>query len=158
MIREYSRICLVILVLKEHSKVKLGTSKLIFQCFKSIFWTSMSIFDSPTSYCWTSMSISGGPTAYYWTSMSILNSRNSLRRVGRRRAPAGGRWRRQRRRFPKNSGHLAEPSSNVPRNKISRSGNPSLRFSANQCSLGCVLVRADLECHSHLCLSLHCHG
>ena len=37
--------------------------------------------------------------------------------------------RRRRRRFPKNSGHLAEPCSNVPRNQISRSGNPSLRFS-----------------------------
>ena len=33
-------------------------------------------------------------------------------------------WRRRR---PNNSGHLAEPCSNVPRNQISRSGNPSLR-------------------------------
>ena len=35
-------------------------------------------------------------------------------------------WRRWRRRRPNNSGHLAEPWSNVPRNQISRSGNPSL--------------------------------
>ena len=33
----------------------------------------------------------------------------------------------QQRRRPNNSGHLAEPWSNVPRNQISRSGNPSLR-------------------------------
>ena len=33
-----------------------------------------------------------------------------------------------RRRFPNNSGHLPEPWSNVRRNQISRSGNPSLRL------------------------------
>ena len=33
-----------------------------------------------------------------------------------------------RRRFPNYSGHLAEPWSNVPRNQISRAGNPSLRW------------------------------
>ena len=37
------------------------------------------------------------------------------------------RQRRRRRRFPKNSGIWAEPWSNVPRNQISRAGNPSLR-------------------------------
>ena len=41
------------------------------------------------------------------------------RRAG---APAGER----RRWFPKNSGIWAEPWSNVPRNQISRAGNPSL--------------------------------
>ena len=90
MTREYSRIFLkVILVLENLSKVNFWTSKIISQYFKCIFWTSMSIFQSLTAYYWTSMSISGGPSAYYWTSMSILNSRNSLRGVGGRRAPAG---------------------------------------------------------------------
>ena len=67
------------------------------------------------------MSIFGGPTTYYWTSMSILNSRNSLRGVGGRQVPA------RPRRRPNNSGHLAEAWSNVPRNQMFGSGNPSLR-------------------------------
>ena len=42
MTREYSRILFkVILVFKNLSKVNFWTSKLIFGCFKSIFWTSM---------------------------------------------------------------------------------------------------------------------
>ena len=88
------------------------TSKSFLNLFQCRFWTSMFIFDFPT--------------AYYWTSMSILNCRNSLRRVWGRRAPAGGRA--GQRRFPKNSGHLADPCSNMHRNQISRSGNPSLRL------------------------------
>ena len=39
---EYSWIFLkIILASKQHPKVNFGTSKLIFECFKSIFWTSM---------------------------------------------------------------------------------------------------------------------
>ena len=66
MTREYSRIfSKVILVLKTHPKVNFWTSKLIFECFKSIFWPLMSILDSPIAYNFISMSISGGPSAYY---------------------------------------------------------------------------------------------
>ena len=55
MTREHSRICLKdILVLENLSKVHFWISKLIFEGFKSIFWTPTSIFDSPTAYYWTS--------------------------------------------------------------------------------------------------------
>ena len=86
MTRESSRISFkVILVLKQHSKVRFWPSKLIFELSSSIFWTSMSIFDSPTAQNWTSMSISGGPTAYqmdlnahFWRSHCILNGPQHL--------------------------------------------------------------------------------
>ena len=52
---EYSRIFLkVILVLENLSEVDFWTSKQIFECFKSMFWTLMTMFDSPTAYYWTS--------------------------------------------------------------------------------------------------------
>ena len=47
----------IISVLENPSKVKFSTSKLSFECFHCIFWTSMSIFDSPTAYHRTSMPI-----------------------------------------------------------------------------------------------------
>ena len=65
-------------------------------------------------------------------SHSIKPASESWRPVGRLEGGSGGAAGppgsiRRRRRFPNNSGHLAEPWSNVPRKQISRSGNPSLR-------------------------------
>ena len=55
MIQEYSRIFLkVILASKQSWKVHFWTSKLIFECFKSIFWTSMPPMPQSYSILWTS--------------------------------------------------------------------------------------------------------
>ena len=125
MLLEYFRIFLkVILASKQPSKVNFWISKLIFECFKSIFWTLMPPMPQSYSIFWTSMP----PMPQSYSILLDLNASNAselfhiLDLGGRRR-----RRRRRRRRFPKNSGHLAEPWSNVPRNKISRAGNPSLR-------------------------------
>ena len=58
------------------------------------------------SYSWTSMPILRHSNSNYWTSMA-------------------SKWRRRQR--PNNSGHLAKPWDNAPRNQISRSVHPSLR-------------------------------
>ena len=60
----------------------------------------------------------------------------------------GGRRRRRRRRFPKNSGIWAEPWSNVPRNKISRAGNPSLRLSRKYGSTTTVITQIGFRQNS----------
>ena len=120
---EYSRIFLkVILASKQPSKVNFRTSKLIFECFKSIFWTSMPPMYQNYSIFWTSMP----PMHQNYSILLDLNASNASELF--HILDLGGRRRRRRRRFPKNSGIWAEPWTNVPRNKISRAGNPSLRW------------------------------
>ena len=116
----------VILVSKQPPKVNFGISKLIFECSNSLFWTLMSMICCLTAYCWTSMSISGDPTSYYWTSRSILICRNSWRGAAAMHGDYGG----SDGGGVQRTGHLAGPQSMVPRNQISHSGNPSLRFSS----------------------------
>ena len=132
-----SRISLnVILVSKQPSKVNCWTSKLIFECFKVIFWTSMPPMHRNYSIFRTSMPPMHQDYSIFWTSMPPMpQSYSILLDLNASNASElfhildlGGRRRRRRRRFPKNSGIWAEPWSNVPRNKISRAGNPSLRY------------------------------
>ena len=95
------------------------------QCIRTIpyYWTSMPPMYQNYSIFWTSMP----PMPENYSILLDLNASNAselfhiLDLGGRRRR------RRRRRRFPKNSGIWAEPWSNVPRNQISRAGNPSLR-------------------------------